>query len=138
MENCRSIKGRTRMIDYNGSIRYRIYRYRFYLDANHFIYSSTGEKGMVHPHTWEFAIELKNRNGDFVLFSRIEELINEILKPFQNICLNDVAPFDKKVPTLENIGEFFKEVISGKMDGLNWELLQMEISETPSRSYIVK
>ena len=126
------------MIDYNGSIRYRIYRYRFYLDANHFIYSSTGEKGMVHPHTWEFAIELKNRNGDFVLFSRIEEMINEILKPFQNICLNDVAPFDKKVPTLENIGEVFKEVISKKMDGVNWELLQMEISETPSRSYIVK
>ena len=28
------------MIDYNGSIKYRIYRYRFYLDANHFIYSS--------------------------------------------------------------------------------------------------
>lgn len=126
------------MIDYNGSIRYRIYRYRFYLDANHFIYSSLGEKGMVHPHTWEFAIELKNRNGDFVLFSRIEEMINEILKPFQNICLNDVPPFDKKVPTLENIGEVFKEVISKKMDGLNWELLQMEISETPSRSYIVK
>ena len=123
------------MIDYNGSIRYRIYRYRFYLDANHFIYSSTGEKGMVHPHTWEFAIELKNRNGDFVLFSRIEEMINEILKPFQNICLNDVAPFDKKVPTLENIGEVFKEVISKKMDGLNWELLQMEIRETQSRSY---
>lgn len=126
------------MIDYNGSIKYRIYRYRFYLDANHFIYSSTGEKGMVHPHTWEFAIELKNRNGDFVLFSRIEEMINEILKPYQNICLNDVAPFDKKVPTLENIGEVFKEVISRKMDGVNWELLQMEISETPSRSYIVK
>lgn len=126
------------MIDYNGSIKYRIYRYRFYLDANHFIYSSTGEKGMVHPHTWEFAIELKNKNGDFVLFSRIEEMINEILKPYQNICLNDVAPFDKKVPTLENIGEVFKEVISRKMDGLNWELLQMEISETPSRSYIVK
>ncbi|MCM1467746.1 MAG: 6-carboxytetrahydropterin synthase [Alistipes sp.] len=126
------------MIDYNGSIKYRIYRYRFYLDANHFIYSSTGEKGMVHPHTWEFAIELKNRNGDFVLFSRIEEMINEILKPYQNICLNDVAPFDKKVPTLENIGEVFKEVISKKMDGVNWELLQMEISETPSRSYIVK
>lgn len=126
------------MIDYNSSIKYRIYRYRFYLDANHFIYSSTGEKGMVHPHTWEFAIELKNRNGDFVLFNRIEEMINEILKPFQNICLNDVPPFDKTVPTLENIGEVFKEVISKKMDGLNWELLQMEISETPSRSYIVK
>lgn len=126
------------MIDYNGSIKYRIYRYRFYLDANHFIYSSTGEKGMVHPHTWEFAIELKNKNGDFVLFNRIEEMINEILKPYQNICLNDVAPFDKKVPTLENIGEVFKEVISQKMDGFNWQLLQMEISETPSRSYIVK
>lgn len=126
------------MIDYNGSIKYRIYRYKFYLDANHFIYSATGEKGMVHPHTWEFAIELKNRNGDFVLFSRIEQLINEILKPYQNICLNDVPPFDKVVPTLENIGEFFKDEVARKMDGLNWELLQMEISETPSRSYIVK
>ncbi len=118
-------------------IKYRVYRYKFYLDANHYIYTPAGTPGMIHPHTWEFAVELKNKNGDFVMFHEIESLINEVLKPFQNICLNEVAPFNKTVPTLENIGEYFKEIIRQKMELMNWELLQMEISETPSRSYIL-
>lgn len=118
-------------------IKYRVYRYKFYLDANHFIYTPEGTPGMIHPHTWEFAVELKNKNGDFVMFHEIEMLINDVLKPFQNICLNEVKPFDQKVPTLENIGEYFRDLIRQKMDQMNWELLQMEISETPSRSYIL-
>ena len=125
------------MSDYYNPVKYRTYRYKFYLDANHYIYGAGGEKGVVHPHTWEFAVELKNKNGDIVLFYQIEELINEVLKPYQNICLNDVAPFDKKVPTLENIGEHFKSEIGRKMNEMNWELLRTEISETPSRSYII-
>ncbi len=125
------------MTDYYSPIKYRTYRYKFYLDANHYIYTPAGERGMVHPHTWEFAVELKNRNGDFVMFSDIERMINEVLQPFQNICLNDVEPFDKKIPTLENIGEHFKDVMGKRMLELNWELLRMEISETPSRSYII-
>ncbi len=126
------------MNEYTTPISYRLYRYKFYLDANHYIYASNGKKGAIHPHTWEFAIELKNRNGDFVPFNQIEALINKILKPFQNICLNDVPPFDIIVPTLENIGDYFKDMIALKMDELNWELLQVEISETPSRSYVIK
>ena len=125
------------MSEFYDPVKYRTYRYKFYLDANHYIYTSEGGKGAVHPHTWEFAVELKNKNGNFVLFSQIEKLINEVLKPYQNICLNDVAPFDKKVPTLENIGEHFKSEIGRKMNEMNWELLRTEISETPSRSYII-
>ncbi|MDD6571078.1 MAG: 6-carboxytetrahydropterin synthase [Thermoflexaceae bacterium] len=117
-------------------IRYRIYRYKFYLDANHYIYSEKG-KGAMHPHTWEFAVELKNKNGDFVLFRDIEKVINDILLPYQNTCLNEQKPFDKIVPTLENIGEYFEDTISEVMYKMNWELLKVEISETPSRSYIV-
>ena len=49
-------------------IKYRVYRYKFYLDANHYIFTPTGEPGMIHPHTWEFAVELKNKNGDFVIW----------------------------------------------------------------------
>lgn len=118
------------------SIRYRIYRYKFYLDANHYIYTDEG-RGAVHPHTWEFAIELKNKNGDFVLFRDIEKIINDILFPYQNTCLNDHKPFDTIVPTLENIGEYFKELVENEMEKMNWELLKVEISETPSRSYII-
>ena len=125
------------MSDYYNPVKYRTYRYKFYLDANHYIYTDGGGKGAVHPHTWEFAVELKNMNGDFVMFHQIEELINEVLKPYQNICLNDVTPFDKKVPTLENIGEHFKSEMGRRMHDMNWELLRMEISETPSRSYII-
>lgn len=119
------------------SIRYRIYRYKFYLDANHFIYSE-GKKGHVHPHTWEFAIELKNKNGDFVLFRDIERIINEVFAPYQGTCLNDMKPFDNIEPTMENVGEYFEDVVSERMLKMNWELLKVEISETPSRAYVIK
>lgn len=125
------------MGDIKKSIKYRIYRYKFYLDASHYIYSNEGNKGVIHPHTWEFAVELKNKNGDFVMFNEIEKVINDIFEPYQESSLNEKEPFNKIVPTLENIGEYFKSLMEERMEDRNWEVLRLEVSETPSRSYII-
>lgn len=115
---------------------YNIYRYKFYLDANHFVKfaNSIGEK---HPHTWEFLVELKNRNSELVMFTDIENVFNEILEPYQDKLINKTEPFTKLNPTTENMGNYFKNLTKEKFNSLNWDLLRFEISESPNRTYIL-
>lgn len=113
------------------------YRYKFYLDANHYI-SFDGQKGAIHPHTWEIAIEIKNRaKGKIVKFSVLEAIIKEILQPYQMNCLNDIPPFDKMNPVTENIGHYFKEQIQNRISNDGWILTELIISESANRSYII-
>ena len=37
---------------------YREYRIKFYLNMRHYIIID-GKKGEIHPHTWEFALDIK-------------------------------------------------------------------------------
>ena len=36
---------------------FREYKFKFYLNANHFIVIN-GKEGEVHPHTWEFMVDV--------------------------------------------------------------------------------
>lgn len=116
---------------------YKIYRYKFYLDANHAV-KFNGKLGENHPHTWEFLIELKHIDSSFVLFTDIEKVINEILAPYQGKFINEIEPFNNLNPTTENMGNYFKNFIKEKMNEMNWELLRLEISESPNRTYILR
>lgn len=117
---------------------HRIYRYKFYLDANHAV-SFNGKLGEIHPHTWEFLVELERMEHDnVILFTQIEDIINNILLPYQNKVINTVYPFDTENPTTEAIGEYFYALVEYKMEVLGWNLLRMEISESPNRTYILK
>ena len=120
----------------NSTQIYKIYRYKFYLDANHAI-KIDDKLGEIHPHTWEFAIELKHKETNLVLFIDIENIINEILQPYQGILINQIKPFDTLNPTTENMGNYFKNHIKDRINELNWELLKLEISESPNRTYVI-
>lgn len=115
---------------------FRQYKYKFYLNANHSIMIN-GNQGQVHPHTWELAINIAQLNQDFQEFSNIEKCIEALLEPYQDKYLNEVAPFDRINPTLENICDFFKDVFEEELIRLDYILLTIEISETPTRSYIL-
>ena len=115
----------------------RIYRYKYYLDANHAVYID-GELGEIHPHTWEFTIELKHLFNKFISFSNVEKIIKEMLNPYQAKFINEITPFNEINPTTENIGEYFKNYINGAIKDENWKLLKLESSESPTRTYILK
>lgn len=61
----------------------------------------------------------------------------EFLSAYQDKTLNDVPPFDMINPTLENICEYFKEELTKILNRNGWIFLMMEISESPSMSYVV-
>lgn len=112
------------------------YHYKFYLNANHAIYLN-GQLGQTHPHTWEFSFEVINENKDFVLFNKVSPLIDEMLNKYQNQNINNIEPFDKINPTLENISEYFMKEFRRELKKIGMTLIWIEVSENASISYFI-
>ena len=115
---------------------YREYRLKFYLNARHYIIIG-GNKGDVHPHTWEFTLHIRFGRGAFTEFNTFERGINDYLAPFQNTTLNEMEPFDTILPTLESMTDHFAEEFRRIIHDINGILVRVEASETPTRSYIL-
>jgi len=112
------------------------YKYKFYLNANHSIFINN-VLGQVHPHTWEIMIEVLSTKENFVQFDKVEAVIGQIFERYQDQYINTIEPFNKVNPTLENMVYHFKKMIEEQIKEYYMILLSIEISETPSRSYII-
>ena len=117
-------------------MKYKQYKYKFYLNMNHAIVID-GNMGEIHPHTWEITMDLTSVKDGITLFSKIEKRINELLEEYQDKFLNEIEPFTYVNPTLENVCDFLSIKIRDELLRSGWILLTMEMSETPSRAYVV-
>lgn len=115
---------------------YREYLIKFYLNARHYIIIN-GNKGAVHPHTWEFSLTIRFGRSGFVEFRTFEKGIENYLAKFQNKVMNEEAPFDTILPTLENMTDYFAEPFCKIIHDIGGILVKLEASETPTRSYIL-
>lgn len=111
------------------SILYREYKFKFYLNANHYIIID-GKEGQRHPHTWEFMIQIKMDNEKFVQFDAYEKALDQYFDKYQNRVINDIEPFDHIIPTLENMSDYFILDIRKIVREIGGELVKMESSET--------
>ena len=117
-------------------MRYSQYKFKFYLNASHAIYIN-GSMGERHPHTWEIMIQVLKEREEFVEFGKLEKEIENYMKRYQDKFLNEVPPFDKINPTMENCCDYFKDVLKQILAYAGWVLLLVEMSETPTRSYVI-
>jgi 6-pyruvoyltetrahydropterin/6-carboxytetrahydropterin synthase len=115
---------------------FREYRLKFYLNARHYIIIGD-KKGDTHPHTWEFALTILIRRKEFVEFNIFEQCINEYLGRFQDKIINEIYPFNNMIPTLENMVDYFTKSFYNMIREIGGELICVEGSEGPSRSYIL-
>jgi 6-pyruvoyltetrahydropterin/6-carboxytetrahydropterin synthase len=115
---------------------FREYRLKFYLNARHYIIIKDNRSD-THPHTWEFALTILVRRKEFVEFKTFEQKINAFLEVYQDRILNELAPFDSILPTLENMVDYFTKKFVFLIREVGGELLCVEGSEGPSRTYIV-
>jgi len=115
---------------------YKYYRYKYYLDANHYM-RTDGGRSQVHPHTWEITLEVENNGADMIDFSLIEDLIKQVFQPYQNMIINEVKPFDTVNPTTEDMGIYFKKQLEEKMLEKNWKVKMLTISENPNRTFVI-
>lgn len=124
-------------IDSQGEMNlYKQYKFKFYLNARHAIYID-GIQGTMHPHTWEITLNVIKKEKNFIEFNKIEKKIDEYINKFQDKDLNSIEPFDTINPTLENCCDYFKFNLENILNEEGFELLMMEMSETPSRSYVI-
>lgn len=117
---------------------FRGYKYRFDLNAIHNIVNpDTHVWQNVHSHTLIINLYLEKHCKEFVLFDEIEQEIDTYFDQYDGKVLNEVAPFDYIVPTIEEMGKVFYENIKEIVERKNFSLIKLEISETPSRVFIV-
>lgn len=113
------------------------YKFKAYLNATHSIHIN-GVTGQRHPHTWELVVTVINGgSNDFLPFYEVEEVLENLLGPYQDKYLNEIQPFITTNPTLENICEKFKENLVHSFLLKDWNLLKIEVSETPTRTYFI-
>ena len=117
-------------------MKFELYKFKFYLNASHFIYIR-GNRGATHPHTWEISIDTMKLIHDFIQFDKVENFIEKDMEKFQNRELNDLPEFKNINPTLETICDFFQKRIAQIFNEHAWFLLSIEMSETPTRSYVI-
>lgn len=112
------------------------YRFKFYLNGDHSVIID-GKQGEAHPHTWEFALDILVSGNDLLNFSSTENVINAFFNRYQNQTLNNVEPFNAIMPILENMVRYFGSELRKIVRATGGELIKIEGSETPTRSFIV-
>lgn len=112
------------------------YQFKCYLNGGHYIIID-GRQGQVHPHTWEFVLTILIQKEEFLEFNVFEKAIEIFFAKYQNQTLNLIRPFDQIMPTLENMVEYFGRELRHVMRATGGELVSIEGSETPTRSYII-
>lgn len=117
-------------------MKYSQYKFKFYLNANHAIYLG-GVLGQNHPHTWEITLDTVKVGNDFIQFDFIEKSVEQFFADFQDSDINTIDPFTVTNPTLENLCHYFKCKLEELLSSHGWLLTRIEMSETPTRSYII-
>lgn len=111
------------------------YKLKYRLNARH---SFNGVKEKIHPHTFEISLYIEQiQVKTLVAYATIDKLVELFLIKYQNQYLNDVSPFIQLEPTIENIGDIFYEELKKILHKEQFNLLQLEISETPLRIYLI-
>lgn len=113
------------------------YKFKFYINAKHSVNFGTGTSP-IHPHTWETVIYLKVKDTDFINFTNFENILEKYFEAYEGKYLNDLDAFKINNPTMEHIGRIFYDDLLALLKGENIILYRIEISENPTRTYIIE
>ncbi|MDD3890129.1 MAG: 6-pyruvoyl-tetrahydropterin synthase-related protein [Syntrophomonadaceae bacterium] len=118
-----------------------LYAMSFFLSASHWVVYQ-GKKGEVHQHIWELELLIKNQNTDNrrleLGFADIDNLISPYLDTYEGVCLNDFPPFDKIMPTTENMGQVFYQGLNVVLKPYGLFIAELRLKETPTRGIIIR
>lgn len=119
-----------------GLLKFEGYVYKFKLNASHNVIINK-KRSNTHSHTFEISTFVKMSKKELVIYDDVENIIEEFLNKYNGKELNIVEPFDKVEPTLENIGDVLFTELQKILQDKKIELEKLEISETPTRVYVV-
>ncbi|XOQ48470.1 MAG: 6-carboxy-5,6,7,8-tetrahydropterin synthase [Eubacteriales bacterium] len=113
----------------------KAYKYTFKLHISHNPVSVS--KQSAHFHTIKIILYLQNFNNKFSKFDVIEKIIQNYFEIYEGAYLNETASFQELDPTIENIGRVFYSHLKSIVRENGFELLTLEISETPTRIFSI-
>ncbi|MGL5353281.1 MAG: 6-carboxytetrahydropterin synthase [Clostridium sp.] len=113
------------------------YKFKFYINAKHSVDFGKGQSN-IHPHTWEVVLYVMGKKERVVNFTSFEKTIQKYLEELEGLYLNQLEIFKDKEPIMENIGLELNSAIKKITEKNDLILEQLEISENPTRTYIIK
>lgn len=112
-----------------------------HFDAAHYLRGYGGRCEQLHGHRFEVAVTVKaeqlNNIGIAFDFAELKKHLAEVLKRFDHVCLNDIAPFDNINPSSENIATTVCGELTGRLGGMVvsrvevWESPESRVTYTP-------
>ena len=106
---------------------------RSHFDAAHYLRDYGGKCEEMHGHRFEVVVSVEagelNDIGLAYDFTDLKKHLNEILKRFDHVCLNDISPFDRMNPSSENIARTIYEALIGLLTGVRFS--SVEVWESP-------
>lgn len=116
-------------------VEFKVHKYKYYLNAQHCL---DYQKERAHAHTFTFTLFFGALSIDgFYKFEVVEDIMKQYFNQFKGKYMNEIPPFDQKSPSIEYIGEVFYEKLKILFLENNFNLIQLEISETPVRVYSI-
>lgn len=91
----------------------------------------------MHAHTFCVGIYVIEKQEDHPVFLNSENVLNQYFERYKGIRLNEIMPFVKLVPTLENMGEVFYRELKPIFAENGMQLLFLEIGDGPLSAYHV-
>ena len=80
-----------------------------HFDAAHFLRSYEGKCANMHGHCWNVQVSICGEKDEFsgmlLDFTVLKQILREELNKYDHRIINEIAPFDKKNPTAENLAE---------------------------------
>lgn len=117
-------------------MKFHGYRISFRINLLHSVtFSEQAQE--PHPHTLELSLYINKDETAFISFEDIEKIVENYLTQFEGVYLNDTESFANINPTIENIAAVFNQEFSRILSEHEFYLTKLEISEAPSRLYII-
>ena len=83
------------------------------------------------------SFEVLIENVKLILFNKVQPMIEEMLNKYQNQNINNIEPFDKINPPLDNITDYFMNEFREKLKKIGMILTWIEVSENATISYFI-
>jgi 6-pyruvoyltetrahydropterin/6-carboxytetrahydropterin synthase len=107
--------------------------------AGHALRNYKGKCENVHGHNFRVQVKIEGERVDdsglLVDFIDVKDLMRRVIERLDHQFLNDVAPFDVKNPSAENIAEYFHgQMTSGLAAAVPIKIREVTVWETDIQS----
>ena len=102
----------------------KLYKYSFNLNASHSFKNGIN----IHSHTFKITLFIELMDEE-VSFNEYEKMVNDYLELYRGKYLNNIDPFNKISPTLENMAKVFYDKINEILLDCSLDLRKLEIGD---------